>query len=306
MNDETRGQKIRRWMKTFFLYSLVFDLAFFTSVYWSFPYGRIAERGLAQAQKTIGAKIEFGDVGPHLLTGIEATDVRIEKSSNQGPLVLELSSLSARLHPLDSLLSGPTVDFSAESELGEISGVFRRPDETTQQIELSIEGLEVGMLPGVWDSLGVGFAGSATGEVNLTIPTEDPNKVSGKVALNITEAKFGGGMVKNFTVPPMGLGDVPLSILAEDGRLVFEPPLKIDGPDLQADVSGSIELAGRFAMSKADLELSFQPTEKFMKENETLASLAGAVLGQAKGKDGRYSYTLKGRLGRPNFRPNRR
>ncbi len=297
-------------------YSAVFLLSFLVGLYASFPYELLAARLLSAAEERLGIRVDVQDLSPWWLIGLAAEGVDIEVPRRRGgdPVAIHLDRVLARLHPIDSMLSGPTVSVEAtDAALGTLEATVAVADEAVA-VNLDRLALSIGKLPGLWDMLGVGFQGEAAGTASVTLPLRpagsarsgiDLSKVAGYTDLRIEGAKFGGGMVKGFTLPPIDLGTVPLKLRIEKGTATTDGPLKIEGRDLQAEIDGKIVLRPIFLTSRVDLSLRFKPTEAFWEENKKLAGLAQALLNNAKRSDGWYGYRMTGQLGRPSFRPKR-
>lgn len=300
--------RISKFLRRSFGYGSIFSFAFSLTLYWSFPYALIGERLLGDVRAESGLEIEVGELRPHWLTGLKATDVTIKtrpRRKSDEPFELLLSELTVSLHVLDSLFGHPTVGFNAVTELGSVSGVVQKLEDDRVALELELDAVEIGKIPRIWDELGIGFQGTASGDADITLPQGSPLKFDGTVDLMLSQAKFGGGMIKGFTVPTVELGDVPIRFTSEAGRVSFDPPLTIKSVDLDAKISGVIELKSAFATSNADLLLKFKPTDKFWKDNSKLSGIAQGLLKNSQASDGFYTYELKGRLGRPNFRAKR-
>lgn len=303
-----KGSKTRRALRKAAGYGAIFSAAFTLTLYFTFPYELIADRALAEVEKKTGLDLEVAQLRPWWVVGLKADDVKVTRPARRGgePLEIRLTSVAARLKPIDSLFGGPAVAFDVESEAGGVTGTYQQQDDGKRvHVEADVDGLEVGKLPGVWDKLGVGFQGRASGRVTATLPPGKVDELNGKADLTLAGAKFGGGMVKGFTVPAVDLGDVNLDVLVEKGKLRFEPPLKVESKDLNAEVEGTLDLRPILVTSKANLELRFKPTDAFWDANKKVAGLAQAVLNNAKGGDGWYGYRLGGLLGRPSFVPKR-
>ncbi len=303
------AKTVGRWLKRILGYGLVFWAAFGVTLYYSFPYEVIGDRLLGEAEARFGAKVEVGALSPYWITGLSAETVTITfpaKRAGKDDLILPFDRVSARLKPLDSLLGAPTVAIILEANAGEISGdVSLLEDERINAI-LQVQRLTLGDLGGVWDKLGLGFAGTVTGDLNLTLPQTQPTALDGTANLQVAEAKFGGGMIKGFTVPGMDLGTFALELAAEKGKLEFAPPLEVKGKDLAAFISGTIDLRPVMSTSRGNLALRFKPTDAFWKDNATLAGIAKAMLEGSKDSEGYYAYDLTGPLGRPGFSPHRK
>ncbi len=305
---------MRRFLSKLLGYGAVFLLSFLFGLYHSFPYELLAQRLFEAVHSRFGIQIDVGELSPWWLVGLQAREVEIEvpRRNKSDPLQIHLDRIIGRLHPLESLLSQLTVTVDVLDEaLGQTSTTVHF-DEPLVGIDVARLDVQVGAIPGVWDDLGVGFQGRARGQADLSAPLlksgagVDVTKLAGTTDLVVEDAKFGGGMLKGFALPPIDLGTVPLKLEIEDGTARTDGPQRIRGPELEAEVDGTLKLRPIFLTSRLDVSLRFKPTDAFWKKHEKLAGLVQALLKSAKGADGWYGYRITGQLARPNFRPMRR
>ena len=303
-----KGSKTRRVLKKVAGYGAVFSVAFLLTVYWSFPYDLVADRVVSAVEQRTGLALQVQNLRPWWVLGLKADDVKITRPATRGgdPLEVKLPSLAARLEPISSLFGGPAFAFAADMDGGEVTGTFQQRDGGKEMhVALDLDDVEVGKIPGLWDHLGMGMKGTASGEVDVTMPPGKPDALNGKATVALKGAKFGGGMLRGFTVPSMDLGDVNLDLTIDKGKVRFDPPLKVASKDLSAEVSGDIDLRPIFVTSRANLDVRFKPTDAFWAPKPKVARLAQAFLKNARGADGWYGYQLGGVLGRPSFQPKR-
>jgi len=281
-------------------------LVFGLTVYLSFPYDLIGEKGVKLFESRTGAKLSFETLSPSFVTGLGASGVRLTlpPGANKAEgLSFDLGEVGVRVRLLSTMMGSPSVSFNLAGELAKLSGSVTQRGEEGFDATVQLEELDLGQLGSVWDSLGLAFSGKVSGGSTLTLPRDNPVAFSGDLHLSFSDAAFGGGMVKGFSVPSVSLGNFELGAAAAKGRLEFAPSLVIDSKDLGAEVTGSIDLKPVLATSFAKLELKFKLQEAFIKANSALASIATGMLASGKGSDAYYHYSLSGRVGRPTFLP---
>jgi type II secretion system protein N len=296
----------RRVLRRVATYGSVFSAVFFLTVYWTFPYHLIAGRLVGEVERALGVKLEMQSLSPHWGLGLRAQDVVIVTSPADGEAMrIDIERFTARLKPIDSLLGGPSVAFDVRSEMGRLSGSAQRTRSQDVGLDVNLAGFSLGHVPGLAERLGVGLLGAVSGNVAVSLPEGRVEEISGVADLRIDEAGIGGGMISGATIPPIDLGDLTPRLVAEAGTLRFEPSLTVSSNDLDAEVSGTLQLRAAFATSRSDLVLRFRPTDAFWDANQMLAGLAQAMLRGAQQSDGFYAYRMSGAIGRPQFQPAR-
>jgi len=128
------------------LYPLVFGFFFFTFVYYTFPYDRLAELVVAQAEapratrtgglQPSGIELALGSLSPTFLPGLEARDVVVtflpqpatpgaplpEGEGAPRPVVMRMEKLRVRLSMLPLLWGRANLSFTLQGLQGEAEG----------------------------------------------------------------------------------------------------------------------------------------------------------------------------------------
>ncbi len=302
--EESRRPKLRRALRYTLLYGGVFLVTFAATIYWTFPYALVTEKLVGEIERSAGVSLAMEDISPHWGLGLRARDVMIYKDgADAGGTGLKLDSVTVRLRLLSTVLTGPSVSFDLDGDLGRLRGTAQKARNDDVGIDLDIRTLSLGKVPGLAEALGVGLLGDVSGSVAVSFPQGRTEELSGVLDLRIAESGLGGGMIRGATVPPIEFGEIEPRIVAEVGTLRLDPTLVVSSDDLDAEVSGTLQLRGNIATSRADITLRFRPTDRFWEANQMLAGLARAMLSQAQQSDGFYAYSLSGAIGRPDFRP---
>ncbi len=302
--EERKKSLTRRLIKSGALYGGVFFLAFAATVYWTFPYALVTQKLVSEIERSFGLNLEMSEISPHWVLGLKASDVVVVMGGRQGnERRLELDSVMVRIRPLQTILSGPSMALDLQGELGNLRGTANRTRSQEIGLDLNVDGISLGSIPGLADSLGVGLLGDISGNIAVSFPEDSMEKLSGVLDLRIDSSGIGGGMIRGATIPPIDLGRIEPRIVAEAGVLRIDPNLQVSSDDLDAEVMGTLQLRGNLPTSRAELTLRFRPTDRFWEANQMLAGLARAMLSSAQQGDGFYAYRLSGAIGRPNFRP---
>jgi len=214
-----------------------------------FPYDRLAEYITAKLEQSSGLRVTIGELGPTLHLqgpGVRATNVGVEGDG----AIFHADHASLRAAWSTSWLRGqPAIHAEVASPLGAVIGTYTMGPEYAWEGVLEDVDLEAPpireMLPNVY----------LTGR--------------GGAALHVKQGLSGpeGWVRFEFAEGSVAFGDFPLAIPYESvvGSMLLgaEAFLKIEeltmtGPMLSANVTGSVESAGRFADATLDLAIQIQ------------------------------------------------
>jgi type II secretion system protein N len=239
------------------LASIGFVLFFFFLVI-GFPYDRLAEFIAAEVKQSAGVQLTIGELGPSLHLqglGLRAKNVGIEGSPGD-PQAAEpyyLDRATVRAAWSTSWLRGrPAIHADLKGPLGRLSGTYTMGPEfgwdgVLEGVDLAAPPIRE-MLPNVY------LTGRGDAEMNVKRGLLGPE---GSVLFELTEGS-------------VAFGDFPLAIPYENvaGSLVLGnetyltiEELKVEGPLLSADVTGSIESSSLFLEAPMDLTIQMQVNE---------------------------------------------
>lgn len=322
-------RKVLKWVGYPTLY--VFLLIVFG--YWSFPYERLEQRIIAgyeksQAGKPSPDRLVIGDVTwSWRFPGVVLSDVEIigpkpvtpadgEKPAERSTIHVE--EVYAGISPFAVLFGDLDVDFAVEGFDGELEGSFRQ-GETGIELELELDGVDAGQLPGVAEALQLPLTGRVTGTVSLSVPEGKYANAEGSVELEITELEVGDGKTKVrdlVALPTVSVGTLEVAATVSKGRVKLEK-LAASGGDLDVSADGRIRLRDPFATTLIEgIDLEFKFSDKYRDKDDTTRSLLGKPgdkiggvididpnVKKAKGDDGFYRWRVSGLLAKPSFRP---
>jgi type II secretion system protein N len=286
----------------------LFLFAFFLA--YTFPYDAVRARIAAEADAA-GLWVRIDSMGPAFL-GVSARRVRVgERPDGLGP--------PAQTVQVDRLTLRPSifpwgVGFSAALFGGSAGGAIGTGGQKVRLHfdHLSLAKAEVAALTGV------DVVGSLDGELSLDIPTTGPqggqpdlSQASGRLRLAGSGLEVKGGTV---TIPLMGQ-PTPVDLPPVNfGRLDAEMPiergigtlkgLRLEGPELDIQASGTVRLARAVPYSEPDVVLRIRPNPDFLRRMGMIA--AGFTQLPVDPADSAYrNAKLTGYLGKPNVRPGR-
>jgi type II secretion system protein N len=287
----------------------VFLFAVFLAL--TFPYDAVRARIAAEADAA-GLWVRIDSMGPALF-GVSARGVRVgEQPNGVGP--------PAQTVRIDRLTLRPSlipwgVGFSASLFGGDAGGAIGTGSGQKFRVHFDHLALKEA---GIAALTGVDAVGTLDGELSLDVPTTGPgtgqpdlSQASGTLRLRGNGLEVKGGTV---TIPLMGQ-PTPVDLPPVNfGRLDAEVPIergtgtvkamRLEGPELDLQASGTVRLARALAYSEPDLLLRIRPNPDFLKRMGMIA--AGFTQLPVDPADSAYrNAKLGGYLGKPTFRPGR-
>lgn len=303
-------------------YFLFFDVCFVVAAILMFPLEGIKPLVIDQAEKALGKGkqgrsgvdpvVTIGELGMSGL-GVGARRVQVQLANTEpepGPtLELDRVRLSASLLSLFS--TNKTVQLDADLYKGSVSAdVTFDPKQNIVAADIEVDDVQLGGIGPIIGALGL----PVEGRVDATIDVE----------LGATPEKDGKGTIEvrvtGLTVGPGNLKAVPGGFEFEQGvslgTLVVKAPIdkgqgdldvRFEGAtDLEAEVTGTINVRGKLPQSRLDVDGWFRPVAAFLDKNAKIKSaleigeklnFSGAPsLSKAKDGEGRYHFEAKGAL----------
>lgn len=250
--------------------------------YWTFPYDRLRDYIVQQAEAQGGVQLDIASLRPSWLTGVSLEGVRVTPIPDEpGAQVAPLSirELDARISLL-SLLGG-TVEVSYDAAIeggGTIEGVYSDSEEATH-LEATLQNVDLRRLGPLHDMIGLPVAGRARGTVDMTIASEAAG-TAGTVDLTIANVAIGDGetplviegMGAGVTLERLELGTVRLKLKTERGQATIEQ-LGADGEHAQLWGSGTMRLVRPLRMSSLDLLLRIKFKDAYRESSPRMGAL---------------------------------
>jgi type II secretion system protein N len=311
----------RRTLLTVSAYAAFFMLCFVAFAHWTFPYERLRDTIVARvAAANTGSgptnKLTIGELGPHWLTGVALSSVKMERtpvSSDELPTRITLDELTLHAAPLRFLLGGIGVDYDATVGAGEIDGSYRQSRDGPHQVESKLDAVDLGKL-GLGSVLGIPMQGIADGAIEVQL-AEKPTDTHGTVQLHIKQLRLGDGKAKvkipgmggGLTLDPIDAGNTDLKLSIRDGVATVER-LEAKGKDLSLTGSGSVRLARSLPLSRIDLTIEVKFDKGYTERSErTKAAFelmaASPVIQRAQSPDGTMRFRVSGTLASPRSSP---
>lgn len=287
----------------------VFLFALFLAL--TFPYDAVRAR-IASEADAAGLWVRIESMGPAFL-GVSARGVRVgERPDGLGP--------PAQTVRIDRLTLRPSlipwgVGFSASLFGGGAGGAIGTG--SAPKLRVHFDHLSLAKA-GVAALTGVEVVGTLDGELSLDIPTSGPqggqpdlSQASGRLRLGGSGLEVKGGTVTiplmgqmtPVDLPPVNFGKLDAQLPIERGTGTVKA-LRIEGPELDIQATGTVRLARALPYSEPDLSLRIRPSADFLRRMGMIA--AGFTQLPVDPQDSAYrNAKLTGYLGKPTFRPGR-
>ncbi|HSP18114.1 MAG TPA: type II secretion system protein GspN [Myxococcaceae bacterium] len=288
----------------------VFLFALFLAL--TFPYDAVRAR-IASEADAAGLWVRIDAMGPALL-GVSARGVRVgERPDGLGPpeatVRVDRLTLRPSLYPWG-------VGFSASLLGGTAGGAIGTG--SAPKLRVHFDRLSLGKA-GVGALTGVDAVGTLNGELSLDIPAGGPqggqadlSQASGRITLSATGLEVKGGTVTiplmgqmtPVDLPPVNFGQLDADLSIDKGLGTLVKPLRLEGPELDIQGTGTVRLARAVAYSEPDVTLRIRPMPDFLRRMGMIA--AGFTQLPVDPADSAYrNAKVTGYLGKPNVRPGR-
>ncbi len=272
------------------------------SLYLTFPWNHAKEFLLSQVNQSTGMKLTVDTLEPAPLTGVRAKGVKLETKPGAEPLALAQLEVKAHVFQLLKGNKGGTVQFPIAQ--GTVDADVTQTAEGLE-IKARIENIELALLPAIADAIGLPLSGVISLEADLFVSSKDPSETRGNLALQGKGLELlAGGKVGGFPVPELAIGDFDWKVPIDKGRAKLDKQT-IRGENVEVMVDGEIVVLNPPSRSNLNLNVSFRPTEAFLKKEPLLGALLNNI-NQAKGADGFYTYAVSGALTQPRLFPRRK
>ncbi len=278
-------------------YSVFFLAMFVLGLYFTFPWDAAKDRILDMASKGSGMAITAQEIKPSWLTGVNAIGVTITPAGSKDPLTFD--KITARAKILGLLTGKRGAKVSLPIAKGNVDADFS-VDEETIELKADTESIELGLIPGLVEAVGLPLTGTIDIDTDMVIGQKDPKLTNGTLSLKAKQLRIEkGGKIAGFPVPELSIGDADWQIPIEEGKASLKS-LKVAGESVDLVIDGTINILSPPSKSTVNLTISFKPTEKLLASDPLLGALLNNIQ-KAKGSDGFYTYAMAGSIKSPRF-----
>jgi len=291
--------QISRWIgfPIFFLACFVFF------AYKTFPYERLADRLIQEAQAR-GYELEIIDLTNSGLTGLSFENLRVtlpSEGEDAPPVDVVFEELTVSTSLFSLVSDTKSYNFDAELAGGEAEGELVL-GEDNMEIDAELDDIDLEALPILRKFTKVPLAGTLNGEIALAMPSEVAES-TGNVEITIEGLHVGDGKSKldipgwgGLTLDKADAGNLELVATIEKGSANIERATS-HGKDLELDVLGRVRLLRPLKRSELNLMLRVKIQDAYKNRSAkvaTMLELASSGIEAAQTADGAIQYIVAG------------
>ncbi len=298
-----------------------FFFCFTLAVLFTFPLDGIKPLVITEVEKVLGkGKQGTHGIDPEVTIeslrmsglGVKATRVHVRFGNREpepGP-ELDVDSLWVSASLLSAVSTNKTLQLQGSLYGGDVDATLTVDDkQNVVALDASIDDVDLGKVPVLIAKLGVPVEGKIDADVELDMGKQAEKDAVGHIDLDVKGLAVGAG---NLSAVPGGwelpdgikLGNLKGRVPIKQGLGTIET-LKLEGaPDIEAEISGTINVKAKPQLSRLDADGWFRPLAAFLDKNTKIKSalelgekiqLPGAPsLSKAKDDEGRYHFSAKG------------
>jgi len=286
-------------------YPIFFLLCFVFFAYKTFPYDRLADRLIQEAQAR-GYEVEIIDLTNSGLTGLTFENLRVtlpSEGEDAPPVDVVFEELTVSTSFFSLMSDTKSYTFDAELAGGEAEGELVL-GEDNMEIDAELDDIDLEALPILQKFTKVPLAGMLNGEIALAMPSEVAES-TGNVEITIEGLHVGDGKSKleipgwgGLTLDKADAGNLELVATIEEGSAKIERATS-HGKDLELDVLGRVRLLRPLKRSELNLMFRVKIQDAYKNRSAkvaTMLELASSGIKAAQTADGAIQYIVAGSL----------
>ena len=291
--------QISRWIG----YPIFFLACFVFFAYKTFPYERLADRLIQEAQAR-GYELEIIDLTNSGLTGLSFENLRVtlpSEGEDAPPVDVVFEELTVSTSLFSLVSDTKSYNFDAEIAGGEAEGELVL-GEDNMEIDAELDDIDLEALPILRKFTKVPLAGTLNGEIALVMPSEVAES-TGNVEITIEGLHVGDGKSKldipgwgGLTLDKADAGNLELVATIEEGSAKIERATS-HGKDLELDVLGRVRLLRPLKRSELNLMFRVKIQDAYKNRSAkvaTMLELASSGIEAAQTADGAIQYIVAG------------
>lgn len=312
-------------------YPLFFLFFFTVFLYATFPYDRLKEMIIAQAEaprvspttgRTVpsGMELSIGRLGPTFLPGLKAKDVTVTwLPTAQGgrPTFMHIDEAVVHVSLLALLAQRASVSFDIEGMGGEVEGDVSYSYAASptsppglRSLNVRIENVNTGEVGPIVQAVGLPLGGTLNGQVELTVPDGQVNQAEGRVALTASRLTVGDGRTQyqiphfgGVTIEQIRAGDLAFNVNVRRGVATLER-VGSQSNEFALQMDGRVDLRPNLADSAMNLGVRFRLTDAYRNKSEQAGRILTVMdmvpdLQRARRPDGMIGFRCTGTFARP-------
>ena len=294
-------RQVSRWVG----YPIFFLACFVFFAYKTFPYDRLADRLIQEAQAR-GYELEIIDLTNSGLTGLTFENLRVtlpSEGEDTPPVDVVFEELTVSTSLFSLISDTKSYNFDAELAGGEAEGELVL-GENNIEIDAELDDIDLEALPILRKFTKVPLAGVLNGEIALAMPSEVAES-TGDVEITIEGLHLGDGKSKldipgwgGLTLDKADAGNLELVATIEEGSANIERATS-HGKDLELDVLGRVRLLRPLKRSELNLMFRVKIQDAYKNRSAkvaTMLELASSGIKAAQTADGAIQYIVAGSL----------
>lgn len=294
-------------------YPVFFVFFFVMFLYVTFPYQRLAEFIVAQAEaprvlpsgRVIPSTLQLniGHLGPTFFPGLKAQDVTLTmlpQRAGETATTMRIDTAAVHVSLFGLLARKANISFALEGMGGTIEGsvsaslaapsaptdgpasATRAPDPASplRDLNLTLAGVRVGDIAPLRAMVGLPMGGNMSGTVEIHIPDGQVNQTEGAVHLTAERLTLGDGhaqyQIPHFggvTIEQIRAGRLDLNVTIRRGVAVFDR-VGSHSEELDLQIDGRAEMRPNLADTTLNLGVRFRLTDVYRAKSE----VAGRIL----------------------------
>jgi type II secretion system protein N len=284
-------------------YPIFFLLCFVFFAYRTFPYDRLGDRLIQEAQAR-GYELEIIDLTNSGLTGLTFENLRVtlpSEGEDTPPVDVVFDELTVSTSLFSLMSDTKTYSFDAELAGGEVEGELALGIDN-MEVDAEFDDIDLEALPILRKFTKVPLAGVLNGEITLAMPSEVAES-TGDVEITIEGLHVGDGESKleipgwgGLTLDKADAGNLELVVVIEEGSAEIERATS-HGEDLELDVLGRVGLRRPLGRSELNLMFRVKIQDAYKSRSAkvaTMLELASSGLEAAQTTDGAIQYIVAG------------
>ncbi len=287
--------------KKWFGYALYLVLVTLVLLYYLFPARAVEEfidNSVSQISPAYGFEAE--KIRPWLPVSMRINTGRVYLRDAAVPAVFETDRLDVRPRILKLIRGTYSIDISGAAYNGDIKGSFFSKDKEGKALEseLYFSKLDLSEYPLLAEKFKHKVTGWINGEIFYSKDPAGAANGDGKADLRLTDGQL------QFEAPIFGISSVDLKNIDLElelrNRAVTVVRAELNGSEVKASMTGSIQLQSDIKLSQLNLKGTLEPLAEFYKSYPEIRELLKSM--KKRVKRGQYFFAITGTLGDPRFR----
>lgn len=284
--------------RAWFGYGVFAVLVTACSLYFRFPAAEVGDY-LDRSIKDLNPDLSFvaAEIKPWPPLLLRITDMKVVSAGVDIPLVVA-----------DDLVAGPQIlsfaqgksvyVFKGKAYNGEFGGRLQRQSDAIGlgTAVLSCSGIDLASYEYLSEMLGRHLGGILSGSVDFQSETNRLLDGEGRTELRVLEGRV------ELLQPLLGLDTIGFNNLTVDAALargVLTANIKLDGPELQGNMSGTVRVMADIGQSRLAFKGAIEPQDQLYEQYPQVAAAFNLL--KKKMKNGMYSFAVSGTVQQPKF-----